>query len=305
MSGALDAKRVVITGGGRGIGAAVARACAVEGARVVVNDIDVACAQEVAEGIVAGGGTAVADGADVSSWEQAAGLIDHCVAEWGGIDGLFNNAGRFVFGTPAELTEGDWRAMVDTNVLGVAFCGTHALAKMTAQGSGAIVNASSGSHLGARSQSAYAATKGAVASLTYSWALDVGRRSGVRVNALSPLASSRMTESINEYYRAHHSDLHVEVDALPEHNAPVVVYLLSDAAAGVHGQVVRIEGTRLSLLTHPAVLHPVLDRDEPWTVQEVQAAFEEDLAHRQQPLGMVGTTGELIEYEVDYNLSND
>lgn len=294
MSGALDGKAVVVTGAGRGIGAAVATLAAAEGAAVVVNDVDGTAADAVAAGVRAAGGTAVADHSDVSSWDEARELVDHCVAEWGAIDGLVNNAALFAFGTPAEMTELDWRSLVESNVYGTAFCGTHALEAMARRGRGAIVNVTSGSHLGARSQSVYSATKGAVASLTYSWALDVAG-TGIRVNALSPMAATRMNTAIGDYFAARGKPNPMVVTVTPEHNAPVVVFLLSDEAAGVHGQVVRIDGPRLALMAHPAVLHPPLVRDT-WTLDDVREAFATTLSGRQQPLGVVATTAETVPY---------
>jgi NAD(P)-dependent dehydrogenase (short-subunit alcohol dehydrogenase family) len=122
----------------------------------------------------------------VASWTEAAELIDSCVSEFGRIDGLVNNAALMWVGRPDQLTEADLRRTIEVNVLGTTFCGLHALGHMTAQGSGAIVNVTSGAHAGIPLQCAYSASKGAVASLTYAWAADVAGQ-GVRVNAISPM----------------------------------------------------------------------------------------------------------------------
>lgn len=296
--GALEAKAVVVTGAGRGIGAAIARAVAAEGGSVVVNDVDLAAAEAVVEAIRREGGQAVADGADITSWSAAGGLVDRCVDELGGIDGLVNNAGLFAFGTPDEMTEAHWRRVVEVNLLGTAFCGSHAIRHMAQRGAGSIVNVTSGSHLGAPLQSVYAASKGGVASLTYSWAIDLADR-GVRVNALSPMAATRMSDDLQDYFRRRDQPPWPPVTVPPERNAPVVTFLLSDDAAGVHGQIVRIDDTRLTFLTHPAVLHPPLE-DSGWTHARVRDAFATELAARQVPLGLVATTGQFIPYRADH-----
>jgi hypothetical protein len=106
---------------------------------------------------------------------------------------------------------------------------------------------------------------------------------------VSPMAKSRMGETTARYLEA--KDLPLPTGALPppEANAPVVVYLLSDASDGVHGQIVRIDGRQLSLLAHPAVMVPMLEADE-WTVERVRDAFDRELRSRQFPVGLVGVT---------------
>jgi hypothetical protein len=108
-----------------------------------------------------------------------------------------------------------------------------------------------------------------------------------------------MNDAIGEYFAARGKAHPMGVNVPAENNAPVVVFLLSDEASGVHGQVVRIDGNRLSLMAHPAVLHPPVEHDG-WTFEAVRDAFAEDLAARQQPLGFVATTGDLVPYGQDY-----
>jgi NAD(P)-dependent dehydrogenase (short-subunit alcohol dehydrogenase family) len=282
--GYLDGKAVVVTGAGRGMGAAYARHAAAEGAAVIVNDIDSGEAEAVADGIASHGGTAVADGSDVASWTSARGLIERCATEFGHIDGLVNNAALMWVGRPDQLTEADLRKTIDVNVLGTAFCGLHALRLMTARGRGSIVNVTSGAHAGIPLQCAYSASKGAVASLTYAWAADVAA-TGVRVNAISPMGTTRMTSAMRDYTIEEGGEPWPEVQIPPDNNAPIVTFLLSDAADGITGQVVRVEGEHLSLMTHPSVLYPAV-RHTGWTVDEVERAFDEDLRHRLLPLGV-------------------
>lgn len=137
----------------------------------------------------------------------------------------------------------------------------------------------------------YGATKGAVASFTYAWAAEVAG-SGVRVNAISPIGLTRMSEA-NDRYRAQKGlPVYLRTPAPAEANVPVACFLLSDEASRINGQVVRIEGRLLSLMTHPAVLVPVLERDE-WTFEAVCEAFRSNLAQRQLPTGVVGLRAEV------------
>ena len=296
--GVLEGKAVVITGAGRGIGAAYARASAAEGASVIVNDVDLDMAESVAAEIVAAGHRATPDGSDITSWDQAAALIDHCVDELGAIDGIVNNAGLFTIGAPEEYTEQDWRSVMEANVLGTAFCGTHAIRRMLAQGHGSIVNVTSGSSLGVPLQTVYGASKGAVTSMTYDWAYDLADR-GLRVNAISPMAYTRMNDTLQAYFVRKGMKPWPSLTVAPEQNAALATFLLSDDATGVNGQIIRIENDRLSVMSHPAVIHPALSKPT-WTHQDIREAFAETLFDRQFPLGVVATTGEVVDYPSAY-----
>jgi len=286
--GCLERKTVIVTGAGRGLGAAYARLAASEGASVVINDIDGALAESVAGQIRDTGGKAMARAADISSWEQARDLIDSCVQAFGSVDGLVNNAGLHHMALPEEETESRIRAVVESNVYGTLFCGLHAIDRMRKQGAGSIVNVCSGAQTGISRMAVYGATKGAVASLTYSWSMDLAPL-GIRVNAISPLARSAMSEATYEYFVRRGEPPKPNPNVTPEQNAPLVVYLLSDLSRAVNGQVVRIDGSQLALMTHPAVLHPPLRRDS-WTVADIQAAFLETLEARQIPTGTYAVT---------------
>jgi NAD(P)-dependent dehydrogenase (short-subunit alcohol dehydrogenase family) len=278
--GALSDKVVVVTGAGRGLGSAYARLAAQEGARVVVNDIDAAAAADVVAAIGAAGGVAVADTSDISTWDGAEALVQGCTGRFGRIDGLVNNAGIFHLSRPQDETPERIRAIVEVNVLGPVHCGVHALRAMTAQGSGSIVNVTSGAHAGISDMGLYGATKGAVASLTYGWAVDVAG-TGVRVNAVSPIAKSRMYDTMLAFKGDGSSDTAIR----PEDNAAPVVFLLSDAAAGINGQIVRINPPRLSLIAHPSEV-PAHATCAGWTVADVERAFREELKDALQPLGL-------------------
>ena len=283
----LAGKAVVVTGSGRGIGAGIAKLAAAEGASVVVTDIDRAEAEQVAADIVKAGGKAVAHAADISDWNGAGGLIQRCVDTYGKIDGLVNNAGLFRLARLDEMTEADLRAIVSANLFGTAFTARHAAPHMIGQKSGSIVNVTSGAHFGLVNMGAYGASKGAAASFTYTWSAEL-REFNIRVNALSPMAATRMAETSRAFSASRGIVPAAGVSAPPENNAPVVVYLLSDAAMGVTGQIVRIEGKQLSLVSHPGVALPILEREAGWDIASITDAFERDLGKRQFPTGVTG-----------------
>ncbi|WP_410643737.1 SDR family NAD(P)-dependent oxidoreductase [Amycolatopsis sp. lyj-346] len=270
--GFLDGRAVVITGAGRGLGRAFARHAAENGAAVVVNDVDGEPARETVAAIVADGGTAVASVGSVADAGYARSLISLCCNRFGSLDGLVNNAAVGYHAPPWDDDAERARALVETNVLGPLHCGTAAAEVMCARGRGVIVNVTSGSMIGQRGAAAYSASKGAVASMTYSWAADLAEH-GVRVNAVSPIAWTRLMAADPKGNR----------DAPPpERVAPLVTYLLSDLSADVTGQVLRLADGHLHAVRQPAIIRPVLHR-ETWTVAEIAAAVGGELALESPP----------------------
>lgn len=296
----LNGKAVVITGAGQGIGAAYARYFAAEGARVVVNDIDAELAGDVVRSIRGAGGSALARVADISAWGEAQALVEFCVQEFGSLDGLVNNAAIYYLSSPLEETEEHFRRIVEVNLLGAAWCGIHALRQMLKQGHGSLVNGTSGAQAGLPGGAAYGATKGALASMTYAWALDVQdqrRDGGVRVNAIAPMASTRMSQTTAEYRHKAGYEPRDRRFIDPVQNAPLVCYLLSDYARGINGQVVRVQGGEINLMTRPAILLPSVNRAQ-WTVEEIRDAFDRDLGKRQFPPGIVALEATVSPYRV-------
>ena len=280
MEGLLAGRGVVITGAGRGLGRAFALEAARAGAAVVVNDIDVETAHGVVAEIERDGGRAVASGASVGSWSGAAELIETCVAEFGAVDGLVNNAVAYThYGAPWDVSEDQVRTAVEVAVLGTTFCGVHAMPRMRAQGHGSIVNVGSRAFMGTRGMSTYAAVKGAVASLTYAWALEL-MDCGIRVNALAPGAHTRahdMAEAAGIY-----RDTHRAIAAPPEVVAPAVVYLLSDLSSHLTGQTLAMLGGTLGLIAPPRLLDHSVVREH-WTPEEIAAVVDEEF--EPQPVG--------------------
>ncbi|WP_199434805.1 SDR family NAD(P)-dependent oxidoreductase [Qaidamihabitans albus] len=266
----LEGKAVVVTGAGRGLGRAYAVHAAGAGAAVVVNDADAVAAEKVVEEIVASSGAAVACGGSVADPAAARNIVELCVSRYGSIDGLVSNAGVFHQAKPWAEDLDRIRTLVDVNLLGTVYCGVAAIERMRKQDTtGSIVNVTSGTHLGHPETAVYGATKGAVASLTYGWALDL-LPVGIRVNALSPLAVTDM--KLPPY------DGHVD----PDDVAAVVTYLLSDASAGITGQVVRRARRGLGLLAHPRI-GEMIDADA-WELDDIDRAFHESLT----PLEPIG-----------------
>lgn len=279
MNGQLDGKAVVVTGAGRGLGEAFATHAAQAGASVVVNDVDADTAERTAANITAHGGSAVASGHNVADPAQASALVELCVAEFGGIDGLVNNAGVNYEAVSWHDDPENVRRLVETNVLGVIYVGTAAARAMVEQGrGGAIVNLSSGASLGQRKLATYAASKGAVASLTYSWALDM-EQVGIRVNAVCPLAHTRMVWASERSLR------NCPPERTPSRIAPLVVFLLGDGSAGITGQLIRCNGSELHIMGQPYVKQPVLRR-QVWDSGSVRRAFAEMFNTHLEPYGL-------------------
>lgn len=285
MSPALDGLAVVVTGAGQGLGRAYAIDAARHGASVVVNDVDADLAHSVGAEIEAAGGTAVAAAGSVADWELAGSLADLALERWGRLDGLVNNAGLFHLARSEEEEETHIRRQVEVNLVGSIFCGVHAIRRMVECGNGgSIVNVTSGYQSGVPAGGCYGATKGAVASLTYSWALE-HHRNGIRVNALAPLARTRQTDHTLERLRRTGEPSAPASSNPPESIAPLVTFLLSPAAARISGQVIRFDSRRLSVVAHPGALAGTVDRDE-WTLELVEEALVTTLKSALQPVGL-------------------
>ncbi|WP_019808094.1 SDR family NAD(P)-dependent oxidoreductase [Saccharomonospora halophila] len=279
MDGQLGGRAVVVTGAGRGLGEAFATHAARAGAAVVVNDVDAGLAERTAANITVHGGTAVASGHSVADPAQARAIVELCVSEFGAVDGLVNNAGVNYEALPWADDAARVRELVETNVLGVLYVGMAAAEQMVErERGGSIVNIASGALLGQRKLGAYAASKGAVASLTYSWALDM-EEVGVRVNAVCPLAHTRMV------WKSERSLRNCPPERTPSRVAPLVTYLLADASAGITGQLLRCDGSDLHVLAQPAFKEPILRRPE-WDSDSVRQAFDEVFAAHLEPYGL-------------------
>jgi NAD(P)-dependent dehydrogenase (short-subunit alcohol dehydrogenase family) len=280
--GLFDGKTAIVTGAGRGIGRAEALLLASEGANVVVNDLggaasgdgsDATPAQQVVDEIAGAGGKAVANYDSVSSWDGAARLVAQAVDTFGGLDILVNNAGILRDKMSFNMDEADWDAVIDVHLKGHFCPSRHAAAywrqrsKETGESVNAkIVNTSSESGLyGNAGQLNYAAAKAGIASMTIVLAREL-ERIGVRVNAIAPVARTRLTESLaGDAMKPKEGDFD---RFAPENVAAVVAWLASDLSAGVSGQVVKVQGGLVQVLQG---WRPVAqaDSDKPWTIDSV------------------------------------
>jgi 3-oxoacyl-[acyl-carrier protein] reductase len=236
----LEGKVALVTGGSRGIGAAVSRELAAAGARVGVNyRSDRDGAETVASEI---GGLAV--GANVADSEQAQGLVERVESELGDLDILVNNAGVTRDTLIARMSDEDWEVVIDTNLRG-AFNTSRAVArKMLRRRSGVIVNLTSvvGLH-GNPGQANYAASKAGLIGLTKALARELGSR-GVRVNAVAPgYIDTALTDVLSEELRgAILANTPLGRLGRPEDVAGAVRFLCSDEAAFVTGEVLLVDG---------------------------------------------------------------
>lgn len=284
MTPLLDGRAVIVTGAGQGLGRAYAVEAAGHGASVVVNDVDVGLAQKVTDEIAGRGGTAVAAKGSVADWDDAAALSDIAMKTFGRLDGLVNNAAVFHLAPADEEDESLIRQAVEVNVLGPMFCAIHAIRAMIGCGNGgSIVNVSSGYQSGVATGACYAATKGAVASLTYSWALE-GYRHGIRVNAIAPMARTRMTEYALDRLRTTGERSAVPASNLPESVAPLVALLLAERTR-ITGQVIRFDGRLLAVVGHPGKLEGAVEQDT-WTIAQIDEALGGTLRGSLQPVGL-------------------
>ena len=247
----LDGRIAIVTGAGRGIGRAHALELARQGAKVVVNDFGVSLAGEreesPADSVVAEiqtlGGEAVVNRADVADFAQAEAMVQQAIETYGGLDILVNNAGFVRDRMLVNATEDEWDAVLRVHLKGHFAPLRHAAAywraesKAGRQRAGRVINTSSGAGLqGSIGQIAYSAAKGGIATMTLVAAAELARV-GVTVNAIAPVARTRMTEGAFD----------TSAMAVAEDNSPIVAWLASEAAGHVTGRVFEIDGARLTL----------------------------------------------------------
>ncbi|MEE9606118.1 MAG: SDR family NAD(P)-dependent oxidoreductase [Myxococcota bacterium] len=280
--GILDGRAAVVTGGGRGIGRGHCVHLAENGASVIVNDLDTGEAQKVVDEITAKGGKASSNADDIGTRQGARALIEQCVSEFGGIHALVNNAGNVKDRSFLKMSDDEFGDVLRVHVHGTFMCSQEAALRMRDQGSGgSIVNTVSAAHFGNFGQTNYAGSKGAIASMTYTWAIELARY-GIRVNAISPSGTTRMSAT---YKGPDGKDVELPfID--PALNGPFVAFLCSDEADYISGQVFGSGGDRIVLLQQPRYGAGMF-KPGGWSVQDILQHFKNQLGKQLEPIGLM------------------
>jgi len=288
--GSMENRVALVTGAGRGIGREHALLLAKLGASVVVNDLggsnegagaDAGPAQEVANEIVAAGGKAVANTDNIATWDGAKSLVDQAIAEFGGLDIVVNNAGILRDGFVASMDETQWDSVIAVHLKGHFAVLRHAAGYWKAQSkagkpvNAAVVNtaSASGTFMPNAGQANYGAAKAGIAALTEVAALEL-ERYGVRVNAIAPVARTRLTlatPGMNAMFLEEVPE--GEFDAFsPANIAPIVAYL-ADEKCPLTGKVLAVQGGALTLLKGWTSVETV-EVDGPWVLDELPNQFD-------------------------------
>jgi NAD(P)-dependent dehydrogenase (short-subunit alcohol dehydrogenase family) len=277
--GLLDGKVAVVTGGGTGIGRAVSIDLASAGAKVVVNDYGVSVdgrdpssepANEVVGKIRAKGGMAVASAESVATMAGGRAVVDLALKEFGDLHILVCCAGilreRMIF----NMSEDEWDAVIAVHLKGHFTVMQPATRHMREKKAGSIITFTSTAGLeGSPGQPNYSAAKEGIVGLTRSTALAMARY-GVRCNAISPTADTRMTQRLPGERRG------LATATPPEAIGPVATFLASDKAAHITGQIVGVRGTEITIYSHQAPLRTAT-RGEPWTPEDLADVWDRAL----------------------------
>jgi NAD(P)-dependent dehydrogenase (short-subunit alcohol dehydrogenase family) len=274
----LAGKVAVVTGAGGGIGREIALAMALAGAKVVVNDIGASLTgqgptsatpgEQTVAIIAQRGGEAVLNTDSVSEWANAQRIVQTALDAFGRIDIVVNNAGILRDQIFHKMAIEDWKAVIDVHLNGSFYVSRAAAEHFRKQSSGAYVHMTSTSGLiGNFGQANYSAAKLGVAALSKSIALDM-QRFGVRSNCIAPFAWSRMTSSIPAETEAEKARVARLQQMTPDKNAPLAVFLASDAAKDVTGQIFAARHNELFVFSQPRPVRSA-HRAEGWTPESI------------------------------------
>ena len=264
----LEGKTIAVTGSGRGIGRAIALACAAEGANVVVNDYGVSMdgkeptsevANGVVEEIVKAGGKAVANANSVATMEGGASIVKSAIDSFGRIDGVVCVAGilreRMLF----NMAEEDWDPVIATHLKGTFTVFRAAAAAMREQKSGTLIGFTSGAFAGSVAQANYASAKGGIVSLVRSAAAGM-HRYGVTANCIAPVAKTPMSANV---------PMEIQGIGDAEDVAPMVVFLLGEKARSITGQVYTVSGGKIAVWNQPVEVRAMF-KEGRWTPEEIE-----------------------------------
>ncbi len=292
MSGLMEGKVAVVTGAGGGIGRAIAIMMAGAGAKVIVADIGASLggegestspAQQTKALIEQGGGQAEICTESVAAWGSARKIIQAALDHYGRIDAVVNNAGILRDGIFHKMSEDDWLSVISVHLNGSFFVSRAAAEHYRKQESGSFVHITSTSGLiGNVGQANYAAAKLGITALSKSIALDM-QRYNVRSNCLSPWAWSRMTSSIPTSTPEQKAAVEKLQQMTPDKNAPLAVFLSSDAAKDVTGQVFGTRINEIYLFSSPRPIR-IIHNAEGWTPETIAAQAMPALAQALMPL---------------------
>src|SRR5579884_1888945 len=277
MPGIVSGKVAIVTGGGRGIGRAIAEMMAKEGARVVVCDIgasltgsgsDEGPAQETVTAIERAGGEAIASTLSITEPKNAETIVKSALDAFGRVDILVNNAGILRDVIFHKMSHSDWSEVIAVH-LHVSFNMSRACAAhFREQGSGSYVHMTSTSGLiGNFGQANYMAAKLGIMGLSRGIALDMARF-GVRSNCIAPFAFTRMIESIPAQTAEEKRRVERLAQMTPDKVAPLAVYLGSDQASGISGQVFAVRNNEIYLFNQPRPIR-VIHRSDGWTPERI------------------------------------
>jgi 3-oxoacyl-[acyl-carrier protein] reductase len=255
--GRLQGRRIVVTGGGSGIGQAGVLQFAKEGAHVVIGDKRLDIAKETEDLVRKAGGCAIAVECDVSDEDQVKGLVEAGVVEYGGLDGLFANAGTAGAGWIHELTLEDWDRILRINLTGVFLAAKHTIPHIMEAGGGTIVTTGSIASVvvgGGRSAASYAASKGGVLQLTKQIAVDYGNQ-GIRANCICPGAViTNLPVHAGEDRKEQSTPISNDLMPRPKHWTPlprmaesrelgtVAAFLMSEESSFITGTAMMVDG---------------------------------------------------------------
>ena len=252
--GALEGRRAIVTGGASGIGRATVELFAAEGAAVLIADVNIAAATNLADAIIRAGGRAIAVACDVTRSDDCRRAVEAAVESFGGLEILVNNAGIIRRADVVETTEDEWARVMAVNVTSVFLMSKHAIPVMARGGGGAIVNTGSGWSLkGGDRAASYCASKGAVVNLTRAMAIDHGPQN-VRVNCICPgdtdtgmlREEARQLGQDEAAFLAGSADRPLARIGSPMDIARGVLFLVSDAAGWVTGTTLVVDGGGLA-----------------------------------------------------------
>ncbi len=274
----LEGKVAVVTGAGGGIGREIALAMALAGAAVVVNDIGASLTGEGPTSATPGeqtvaiiqqrGGRAVVNTDSVAEWANAQRIVQTALDSFGRIDIVVNNAGILRDQIFHKMSPEEWLAVINVHLNGSFFVSRAAAEHFRKQGWGAFVHMTSTSGLiGNFGQANYSAAKLGIAAMSKSIALDM-QRFGVRSNCIAPFAWSRMTSSIPASTEAERARVARLQQMTPDKNAPLAVFLASDAAKDVTGQIFAARHNELFLFSQPRPIRST-HRGEGWTPEAI------------------------------------